>query len=125
MARTLALERPRDTIVGMASFPDSAVAGLLQWAYDFSEKLTDEAQVEMRMRVLQFVAQSVVPRDPGFDLEAAARGETPPGAPANGVSLASLIAAFRYYQERKDERGVTAAQLVWHLVGVQRVSALN
>jgi hypothetical protein len=106
------------------TFPEAAVGGLLRWAYDFSERLGEDAQIEMRMQVLRFIAQGFEPREPGFDLDAAAAGKPTPGAPAR-ISLATLIQAFRFYDERRDIRGVTAAQQLWHLVGVQRIASLN
>ncbi|MCA9595411.1 MAG: hypothetical protein KC776_18985 [Myxococcales bacterium] len=107
----------------MLQYPEQALGSLLRWAYDFSEALPDEQQIELRMQVLQFAAQAFSAKEPPFDLEAAASGRLPEGERV--VSLATLIEAFRYYQERRDERAITAAQLVWHIVGVQRIAALN
>ena len=108
----------------MADIPDTAIAGLLQWAYNFSEELPTEQQIEMRMRVLEFVALGFPPRDPGFDLDEVAEGRRPPGAPER-ITLGAMIEAFRFYKDARDVRGATAAQIVWHLVGRMTVAALN
>lgn len=103
-------------------FSPQAVAGLLRWTHDFSDTLDREKKVELRMNTLRFVAQGFPARDPGFDLEEVARGQRPAGAPEEGVSVVTLIQAFRFFDEQRDQRGVTAALLVWHLVGQKRAA---
>ncbi len=103
----------------------AAVAGLLRWTSEFSEKLDRNLSTQMRMSTLRFVAQGFTARDPGFDLEVVARGEQPPGAPDGGVSLVTLIEAFRFFDQNSDPRGITAAMIIWHLISKPRASVIE
>ncbi|MGD0680236.1 MAG: hypothetical protein ABSC94_33075 [Polyangiaceae bacterium] len=78
----------------------------------------------MRIQLLKFVAVALHAKDLGFDIEAAAEARIAP-RDARRVNLAELISAFRFYSERKHQKGVTTAQVIWHLVGEQRVATLN
>ena len=102
-----------------------AVAGLLRWTAEFSETIEPARRIEMRMGILRFVAQGFPSRDPGFDLEPLTRGEQPAGAPDGGVTLVSLIQAFRFFDENRDPRGIDASRLIWHLIANPRASVLE
>jgi hypothetical protein len=107
----------------MLTLPDSALAHLLQWTYQFSATLDPRKQLEMRLCVLMFVARAFAPREPAFELQAfiGARKTNL----LTDLSCSRLIQAFRFYQQRGDQQRATAAALlVWKVVGGEREDAI-